>query len=326
MAEVITREDVAGLIQEAYSGTFYDVVSRQSAVASAFPTVNMGTKTTSLSLGATDAFAEWVGETAGVDTEKPLSKISWGKKNLVAEEIAVIIAVHENDIDDATEDVLSEIAVKGANALAAGLDAAVLFGVNKPATWTSPSLYESATAAGNVFQAGAGEDDLAGSFLQAAGALAAEGYDPDTFFANRGLRFRLANLRGTDNAPIYLPSLSTAPDARDQFAGLAAHWVGGHVRDGEGATLPVWQRELAEGMIVDPSRVRIGIRQDISVKFLDQATPHGIDLASNDMVALRFKARYAYALGESVVEGAERVTKSPVAIVTPAATAPGAGA
>ena len=46
------------------------------------------------------------------------------------------------------------------------------------------------------------------------------------------------------------------------------------------------------GLIVDSTAVRIGVRQDITVKFLDQATVNGINLAEKNMVALRFKARY----------------------------------
>ena len=57
----------------------------------------------------------------------------------------------------------------------------------------------------------------------------------------------------------------------------------------------------ATALIADPSTVRIGVRQDITVKFLDQATVGGINLAEKDMVALRFKARFAYVLGNPAV-------------------------
>jgi hypothetical protein len=70
--------------------------------------------------------------------------------------------------------------------------------------------------------------------------------------------------------------------------------------------------------VVDPSKVRIGVRQDITVKFLDQATITGVgNLAEKDMVALRFKARFAYVLGSGATS--EGVSKTPVAAVLPAA-------
>jgi hypothetical protein len=68
-------------------------------------------------------------------------------------------------------------------------------------------------------------------------------------------------------------------------------------------------------MVVDAMRVIIGVRQDITVKFLDQATVGGINLAERDMVALRFKARYAYVLGNTRTD--EGATKCPVAAVLP---------
>ena len=47
----------------------------------------------------------------------------------------------------------------------------------------------------------------------------------------------------------------------------------------------------AAALVVDSSRVRIGVRQDITVKLLDQATVGSINLAERDMVAIRMKAR-----------------------------------
>ena len=63
--------------------------------------------------------------------------------------------------------------------------------------------------------------------------------------------------------------------------------------------------------------MKIGQRSDIQVKFLDQATVGGINLAERDMVALRFKGRFAYALGNTLT--GQGSAAEPVAAVTPAA-------
>lgn len=314
----ITRTDAAALIRDAYSTDFHDKAFKTSAVLSAFPTVNMGTKTHTMPVLASKPHAKWVGETAGGDGVKPTSKATWGAKQLVAEEVAVIVPVHENVVDDATEDILAQIAGLGGEAIGFALDAAVAFGINKPASWTSPDLLSAATAAGQVQQVSAtpGPDDLVGSIYQAAGILDDAGMDPTTFLSRGGMRYRLANLRNADGTPIYLPSLAAAPGtgAVDNVAGLSAHWLSGTVLNGDEAEVPVWDRAQAEALVVDRNRVRIGIRQDITVKFLDQATVGGINLAENDMVALRFKARFAYVL-------ADRDGAAPVAAVTPAEVA-----
>lgn len=315
----ITRSDVSTLIQDAYASDFIAHATKTSAVLNAFPTKNLGTKTTNLPVLATKPHASWVAESStDAAGKKPTAKVTWANKTLVVEELAVIIPVHENVIDDATIDVVAEITRTGAEAIAFALDAAVIFGINKPLTWVSDDLYTSATDAGQVFGANgaSGPDDLAGSFLQAAESLS-ELYDPTTILARKGLRFRLANLRATTGEPIFMPSMSTTPGSADQIHGLSAHWVSGTVDDGAGGDTLVWDPDTAEALVLDRSRVIIGVRQDITVKFLDQAMVGNISLAERDMVALRFKARFAYCLGDNVAYGSEVQTNSPVAAITP---------
>jgi len=229
----------------------------------------------------------------------------------VVEEIAVIIPVHEDTLEDATEDLLRNLSILGGTAIGKKLDEAILFGLDKPSTWTDLDLLAAATAAGNIFQTSAtpGANDLAGSILQAAGAVADSGADPTSVLSASGLRFRLANLRGADGQAIYTRQLNESGLVNDNIAGLDASFV----KNG------AWDNALASAIVADRSRVKIGVRQDITVKFLDQATVGGINLAERDMVALRFKARYAYALGNTINAGGQ--ISEPVGAVTPAAAA-----
>jgi HK97 family phage major capsid protein len=306
----ISRDDLATIIQEEYSNELLATAVSNSVALRAFRRVDMGTKTTNLPVLATIPEADFVAESATADEgKKPTSAATWGNKTLVAEEIAVIIPVHENAVDDATTDVLDEITRQGGAAIGRKLDGAVLFGDDKPASWTSDDLLAAAVAASQTVQHDTtlgSEDDLGGAILQAAGLVDEAGWEPSDVLAPRGLRYRLANLRNADGTPIFLPSLSSTPGAVDMIAGLDANWASGLV----------WDRSAAEAFVVDASRIIIGVRQDITVKFLDQATVGGINLAERDMVALRFKARYAYVLGNTRTdEGADKV---PVAAVTPA--------
>lgn len=294
----ITRAEVSTLIQENYSDTLLNGAAAASTVLSAFPTVNMGTQTTNLPVLATLSTADWVSETEA----KPTSEVTWANKTLVAEEIAVIIPVHENVLDDATTDILTEITNDAARAIGKKLDEAVLFGLDKPASWTSSDLLAAAVAASQTFEVvdgAANANDLHGAIVQAAGSVAEAGYNPETLLAGLSLRYQMANVRDADGNVAF----------RDgSFAGFDTYFN----RNG------AWDGTSAHALIVDPSRVRIGVRQDITVKFLDQATVGGINLAERDMVALRFKARYAYVLGNGTTSlGA---SKTPVAAVTPDVT------
>lgn len=294
----ITRAEVASLIGEEYGPTLIKAATQGSVALSAFPTVNMGTKTSNMPVLATVPEAEWVSDTDNTGV-KPTGQATWVNKTLVAEEVAVIVPIHENTLDDATENILEELAALGGQSLGKKLDQAVLFGTDKPASWTSLDLLAAAVSAGQTFAVGLDEDDLFGSINQAGQAVADAGFDPGAIIARRGLAFQLRNLRDTSGAMLL---------TGDAFAGLETHWS----RNG------AWEPAEATAFIVDQSTVRIGVRQDVTVKLLDQATlTSGINLAEKDMVALRFKARFAYVLGNPFTPEAGAAAYG-VAAVTPA--------
>jgi len=296
----ISRAEVATLIQEAYSSDLLNAAVQASTALTAFTTVNMGTKLTHLPVLATLPEADWVGESA-TDPEgvKPQSEVTWADRTLVAEEVAVIIPVHENVIDDATEAILGDLAALGGQAVGKKLDQAVFLGVDKPSSWVSPALLPAAVSAGQVFtvvDGTANANDLVGASNKAAEAIATAGWQPDTLVSSLALRYQVSNLRDANGFPIF---------REESFNGFRTFFN----RNG------AWDASSVSALIVDSSRVKIGVRQDITVKFLDQATVGSINLAERDMVALRFKARYAYVLGTAATSmGANKV---PVAAVVP---------
>lgn len=301
----ISRAEVATLIQEAYANDLLAAAKEGSTVLQAFPTVSMGTKTTHMPVLATLPEAGWVSESAtAAGGVKPSSEVTWEDRTLVAEEIAVIIPVHENVVDDATEAILTEIAQLGGQAIGKKLDQAVIFGTDKPASWVSPALLPSATAASQtktVSGVNANKDDLVGSVNQVAEQVALAGYQPDTLLSSLALRYQVANLRDANGNLVF----------RDEsFAGFNTFFN----RNG------AWAPASASVVIADSTRVRLGVRQDITVKFLDQATlgtgSSAINLAERDMVALRLKARYAYVLGNGATAAGS--AKTPVGAVVPA--------
>lgn len=318
MADV-SRADVATLIQEAYAADFLQWAAKKSVALQAFPTRDMGTKVVNEPVLATKPHAKWVNESAtDASGVKPTGKVTWANKQLIAEELAVIVPVHENVVDDATEAVLGQLAQAGGEAIGFALDAAVFFSINKPSTWTSKALYQSAVDGGNVLTLGSATDgeDISGSILLGSEALC-DRYEPTTLLARRGLQYRLANQRDANGQPIYQPPLASAPLSSATVHGLNAYYATGTVDDGAGGDRPVWDPDTATALVVDRDRVLIGVRQDITVKFLDQATVGGINLAERDMVALRFKARFAYALGDNIAYGSTIQTSSPVAAIVP---------
>jgi HK97 family phage major capsid protein len=319
----ISRAEVATAIQEAYNDTLLLAATQASTVLSAFQTVNMGSKLTHLPVLATIPEAGWVSESAtAAGGVKPQSKATWQDRTLVAEEIAVILPVHENVIDDANVGILTELASLGGQAIGKKLDQAVIFGVDKPSSWVSKSLLQAGVDAGQAVNNVAGvanESDLVGASNKIAERLATAGYSPDTILASLSLRYRIANLRTQYGEPVFQPEGAPGldPSANAGFNGFNAFFN----RNG------AWNTALAEAVIVDSSRVKIGVRQDITVKFLDQATlgtgANQINLAERDMVALRLKARFAYVLGDGAT--AQGSNKVPVGVVLPSGSGGGGG-
>lgn len=280
----ITRAEVASLIGEEYGAQVIKAATQGSTALAAFPTVSMGTKTRHMPVLATLPTASWVGDVDNTAI-KPTSKATWVDKTLVAEEVAVIVPVHENTLDDATEDILAQIADLGGQAIGKALDQAVFFGTNKPASWTSLDILAAAVAAGQTVATVDGVANAAdtwGATMQVAGLIADAGFDPSVAIAKRSLAFQLANIRNANGDPV----LSDAG-----LRGFDTFWS----RNG------AWEPASATVLVADPSTVRIGVRQDVTVKYLDQASitdgASTIHLAERDMVALRFKARFAYVLG-----------------------------
>jgi HK97 family phage major capsid protein len=291
----ISRAEVSTAIQEAYSDTLLAAAVAGSTVLTAFPTVNLGTKLTHLPVLATLPEAGWVSESADSTGVKPTSEVTWQDLTMVVEEIAVIVPIHEDVLADATAPILEEVTNRAGEAIGKKLDQAVLFGVGKPASWTSAALYPAASTASQTVTyttGNANTADLVGGVTQAARQVAAAGFQPDVLVAPLTFRYDVINTRDAQGQPIFRD---------EQFAGYST------VFNRNGA----WTGAGVQAMVADSTRIRIGVRQDITVKFLDQATVGSVNLAERDMVALRFKARYAYVLGRSATSLG--VNKTPVA-------------
>lgn len=280
LPDSIVRADIEAAIREGYSGEFLKSAKGTSAVLQAVPTKTMSNKTVKFSTRSERPTAGWVTDTDNTAI-KPKSKIKWSYVTATAEEVAVIIPVHEDTIADADEDVLAEITAEGGAALGRVIDEAVLYGTNKPSSWTSSDFLASATAASQLYtvDSAAGADDLYGAHLQAAGALANKGVIVSRAIGAPSLRWELANLRDGEGRLLVggqnLPFDTTYSDNG------------------------TFDSDEAISFLLDPNHVRIGIRKSLEVKFSDQAYltgtgTDGFSLWERDMVALRFVMRVAY--------------------------------
>jgi HK97 family phage major capsid protein len=302
----ITRADALALLARQDINEIIKPDQHTSAALAAFRTVRMSAGVSRMPVLAAIPTAGWVtdGTAAEGTGVKPTSKVSWTNKELIAEEMAVIVPVHENTLADSSFDIWGEVRPLVAQEFGRILDAAVFFGVNKPATWLDPALVPGAIAASNYVVQGTGID-LADDINEAFGLVEDDEFDVNSAFTGRFLRRQLRALRDADGAPIYLDALRSD--------GSTASIYGqdlNYVKNGG------WDRDEAALLVGDSSKVVIGIREDVQVKLLDQATVGGINLAERDMVALRFKFRVGFATAYSNARVGGDPSDYPFAVVT----------
>ena len=292
---LLAQQDIKEIVKPGVAG---------SAALDTFRTIPMSKGTARMPVLSALPTAGWVSESA-TDAKgvKPTSKVAWKNKELIAEEIAVIVPIHENILEDTDYDIWGEVKPLVRAEFARLLDLAVFFGVNKPATWLDAALIPGAIAAGNAVEAGTGVD-LAEDFNLAFAEVEDDGFDVNAAYTGKFLRSKLRGLRNMDNDPIYLDALRSDGSTASIY-GEDLKYVG----------KSVWDREAAVALVGDREAAVLGLRQDVQVKFLDQATVGGINLAERDMVALRFKFRVAYATAFSTAGG--EASDYPFAVITP---------
>lgn len=219
---------------------------------------------------------------------KQTTKAEWDKKFIVAEEIAVIVPIPEAVLDDADYDIFGEISPRVHEAFGRVIDGAILFGKNKPTSWAD-SIYDGAVGAGNYVVA---SGDLFLDIFGEDGVIAKveeDGFLPDGYVASPTIRGKLRGLRDDNKNPLFVQNLreNSTPYALD---GAPIHFAMNGAYDNEKASL----------IAGDFKEAVYSIRQDMTVKFLDQAVISDSEgkiiynLAQQDMVALRFVMRLGW--------------------------------
>lgn len=232
----------------------------------------------------------------------------WKNVELVVEELAVIVPIPEAYLDDAQVPIWEEVRPRIVEAFGNKIDAACLFGTDKPSTWGHP-IYQSAVAAGNVVTAGAGED-MAQDVASLGELLAKDGF-PVTGFASRpGLNWKLVGLRTAEGQAIYQPDLQGRP------GGTLYGYPLNEVSNGS------WDAAEAELIAGDWSKAIIGLRQDITFRmFTEGVISDGdgnvvLNLMQQDAVALRAVMRLAYATANPVTRlNASASTRYPFGVL-----------
>ena len=313
MSNIINREGAEALIPEEASKQIIQGAIAQSVVLTRFTKLpNMSSKVTTMPVLKMLPVGYFVDGDTGF---KKSSKMAWGKKRLVAEEIAVIIPIPESvlaDAEDSGYDIWGEVQPRISEEFGRVIDNAVIFGVGAPAGWRK-SLIDTIKDSGQTVPE---TKDLYGDILAEDGVFSKvedSGYEVTGCVAGVKIKASLRGLRDENGQPIFKKDLQSSTQYALDGAPLIFSKNG------------TWDNSKAKLIVGDMSKAVYSIRQDLTFKVLTEGVIQDpetkeilFNLGQQDMVALRCVMRLAWELFEPVnAENKDNDERLPFAALVP---------
>jgi HK97 family phage major capsid protein len=310
---LVSRTSAQALIPEQVSNDILTGLTNDSAALQMFKQVRMSTNQTRMPVLSALPTAYFVNGDTGL---KQTTQVDWSNKYLNVEELATIVPIPEAVFDDTNFDVWASIRPLLQDAIARALDAAVIFGTNKPASWGG-AIVADATTAGNVVNRSVGtartdKAGMAGYFSDAFAQVEGDGFAVNGIVANTSYKGLLRNTR----------------DANGQLLGE----VNPASVYGEAVSYPMrglWPASgvgAAEAIVGDWSQAILGIRQDLTYKVItegviqDNSGVIQYNLPQQDMIALRVVFRCAFQTANTLnYDNANGSTRYPFSVIKQAA-------
>lgn len=287
---ITNRADAEAIIREqVVSNIFQDAPKHSVFLSIAKKLPNMTSNQTRMRVLDFLPTAYWVNGDTGM---KQTTRQAWDNVFINAGELAVIVPISDAVLSDAEFDIFGEVTPRVMEAIGQKVDAAVIFGDNRPAEWGLDIISRARQAENNVSPA-TGKDyyDL---ILGENGVFAKvedDGYGVTGALAPMNFKSKLRGLRDTTGQPIFKSNMQD---------------VARYSLDGAPITFPengAFYANIAQLVVGDFSQAVYSIRQDITVKILDQGVIQDPDtkeiiynLAQQDMTALRIVFRMGWAL------------------------------
>lgn len=294
-ADIIDRDDASALMPEEVQKEIVQGTIESSAAMGLMTHQPMTRRQTRIPVLSVLPEAYFI-DTANDIGLKQTTTQAWSNKYLNAEELAVIVPMPVNVLEDSEYDVWAQVKPRLTEAFGLKVDNAVFFGVSKPSTWPDDIL-TGATAAANSVVHGTSSIDVLDDINTVMGAVEADGFEVNGFWARIQMKSLLRGLRTNDGALIY--------QARNEGVGT----TGGNVGTIWGEPVKFSKAGLtgyasasgnAELIAGDFKQAVLGIREDISMKVFDTGVITDdmgnivYNLMQQDMVALRATMRVAF--------------------------------
>ena len=304
MGKGIDKTNVEALIDTQVANEIFEGVVKESKALSMFRRLpNMTSDKTKLRVLDSLPIAYFVDESTN-NGRKNLTKMAWDKKYINAAELAVIVPIKENVLNDTSIDIWSEVKPRIVEAFGKKIDNAIFNGTDKPADWRAGLIPSIVTAGAEVTEG----DNLYSDINDVMTKVEESGYNVTGLLGGVGLKGKFRMLTDTTGQPIKGTEIDSLPKA---FLDNGA-----------------WDKTKSVLIAGDFSQAVYAIRQDVTYKVLTEAViqdPSNGDilynLAQDDMVALRVVMRLGWEIPNPVNALNETATRFPFANLKPKAVA-----
>jgi hypothetical protein len=292
------RSDVAPLIPEEVSKEMLGKATEGSAVLNMFRRIPVQGTSLRFPILTALPIAYWVAGDTGL---KQTTEMGWSNKYLTIEEIATIMPVPDNVMEDVSVNIWDEAQPLLVEAFARVLDSAVFFGANAPASFPV-NIIAAAAAAGNFIAVGA-NNAAAGGFMgdldDLIGKIEEDGYDTTGYLSPVATRskFRKArNVQGDKTDPGRVGNDLRSVDGVEIMYPMRGLWP---VSGGPGVNGVA----LVGG---DWTQFVVGVKSGIEYKLItdgvitDDSGNIVYNLPQQDMQALRLKFRVGWQVANTI--------------------------
>lgn len=300
----IVRNDVDALIETQVANEIFEGTIRQSKALSMFKRLpNATSDKTKLRVLDSLPVAYFVDETTD-NGRKNISKIAWDKKYINIAELAVIVPIKENLLNDSSIDIWATVRPRIEEAFAKKIDNAMFFGVDKPTDWRK-GLVPSISEVGAEVEAT--NNGLYSDINDTMTKVEESGYNVTGILGGTGLKGKFRMMLDTTGQPLNTTEIGSI---RREFMDNG-----------------VWDKTKSTLVLGDFSQAVYAIRQDITYKVLTEAVIQDpsdgsilYNLAQDDMVALRVVMRLGWEIPNPVNAENETETRFPFASLKPEGT------
>ena len=302
MANMITKSDASALIPEQVFGEIFKEAEKYSKVLQLLRRLpNMTSDKLRLKVVDSLPVTYWVNESTN-NGRKNTTKMAWDNVYITAEELAVIIPIKDNVLNDADVDIWEQVKPELAKAIGKKIDQAVLFGVDAPASFGAGIIPTIVSKAKAIEETGKLYSDINDVMTE----VEESGYEVTGLLGGVGLKGKFRMMTDTTGQPLNTTEIGSLTRA---FVDNGA-----------------WDKSVATLVAGDFNQAVYSIRQDVTFDVFREGViqnPDGsiaYNLMQEDMSAIRVTFRFGYAVPNPVTSLDGTENRYPFAALVPEGT------